>query len=185
MYRSTRWFMLAAVLSALLSGGALAQAPLDIDMNIITDKGVGKPIGTIRASETKNGFLRLDLNLSDDLPPGGHGFHVHANPDCGPAMSNNRMVAGLAAGGHYDPLNTGRHEGPSGKGHLGDLPILFVEVDEDGALEVTHSLIAPRLKLSDIRGRSLIIHANSDNFSDEPQPLGGGGARIACGVVPN
>jgi Cu-Zn family superoxide dismutase len=28
-----------------------------------------------------------------------------------------------------------------------------------------------------------MIHAGGDNYSDEPEPLGGGGARIACGVV--
>jgi Cu-Zn family superoxide dismutase len=49
---------------------------------------------------------------------------------------------------------------------------------------VTHSLVAPRLRLADILGRSLIIHAGSDNFSDEPAPLGGGGARIACVIIP-
>ena len=28
-----------------------------------------------------------------------------------------------AAGGQFDPLNTGDHEGPYGDGHLGDLPL--------------------------------------------------------------
>jgi Cu-Zn family superoxide dismutase len=27
------------------------------------------------------------------------------------------------------------------------------------------------------------VHAGGDNYADEPQPLGGGGARTACGVV--
>ena len=39
-------------------------------------------------------------------------------------------------------------------------------------------------KLSDLSGRSLMIHAAGDNYSDDPKPLGGGGARIACGVIP-
>ena len=94
-------------------------------------------------------------------------------------------MAGLAAGGHYDPLKTGRHEGPGGNGHAGDLPILYVEVDEEGNSEVTtHSVVIPKLKLSEIRGRSIMIHAGSDNFSDEPKPNGGGDERIACGVIP-
>lgn len=111
---------------------------------------------------------------------------MHENGSCGPAKdSSGKTRAGLAAGGHWDPEKTGKHEGPSGDGHLGDLPILYVEVDEeDGALPVTHSIVLPRLRLSDTRGRSLVIHADSDNYSDEPKPLGGGGARIACGVVP-
>jgi Cu-Zn family superoxide dismutase len=27
------------------------------------------------------------------------------------------------------------------------------------------------------------IHAGGDNYSDQPKPLGGGGARIACGTL--
>jgi Cu-Zn family superoxide dismutase len=29
-----------------------------------------------------------------------------------------------------------------------------------------------------------MIHEGGDNYSDQPKPLGGGGARIACGVIP-
>ncbi|HUS96029.1 MAG TPA: superoxide dismutase [Cu-Zn] SodC [Hyphomicrobiaceae bacterium] len=177
---------ISGCLVALLATGALAQEPkpIEIPMHLISEKGVGASVGVIRASETKNGFLRLDLDLTNELPPGGHGFHIHENGDCGTANKDGTPVAGLAAGGHYDPEKTGKHEGPSGKGHLGDLPILYVEIDEDGALPVSHSVIVPRLKLADIQGRSVMIHAESDNFSDQPKPLGGGGARIACGVVP-
>ncbi len=32
-------------------------------------------------------------------------------------------------------------------------------------------------------GRSIMIHAGGDNYSDTPARLGGGGARVACGVV--
>jgi Cu-Zn family superoxide dismutase len=37
--------------------------------------------------------------------------------------------------------------------------------------------------VKDVRGRSLIIHAGEDNYSDQPASLGGGGIRIACGVI--
>jgi Cu-Zn family superoxide dismutase len=117
-------------------------------------------------------------NLSG-LPPGLHGFHVHENPSCAPAEKEGKMVAGLAAGGHYDPAGTGRHEGPYGNGHLGDLPALYV--DPDG--KATQPVLAPRIKIKDLKGRTLMIHAGGDNYSDVPQKLGGGGARIACGVV--
>ena len=43
-------------------------------------------------------------------------------------------------------------------------------------------MMAPRLKIADLRGRAVIIHAGGDNYDDKPQPLGGGGGRIACGV---
>jgi len=42
---------------------------------------------------------------------------------------------------------------------------------------------APKLTLADLKGRSIMIHANGDNHSDTPKKLGGGGARVACGVI--
>jgi Cu-Zn family superoxide dismutase len=41
----------------------------------------------------------------------------------------------------------------------------------------------PHLTVADVKGRSIMIHGGGDNYSDQPAPLGGGGARIACGVV--
>ena len=38
--------------------------------------------------------------------------------------------------------------------------------------------------MEDVSGRALMIHEGGDNYADEPKPLGGGGARIACGVIP-
>jgi Cu-Zn family superoxide dismutase len=29
-----------------------------------------------------------------------------------------------------------------------------------------------------------MVHAGGDNHDDHPMPLGGGGARFACGVIP-
>ena len=47
----------------------------------------------------------------------------------------------------------------------------------------TTPVLAPRLKLSDVRNRALMIHAGGDNHADHPAPLGGGGGRVACGVI--
>ena len=38
-------------------------------------------------------------------------------------------------------------------------------------------------RAKDFAGRSLMIHAGGDNHADHPAPLGGGGARLVCGVV--
>jgi len=38
--------------------------------------------------------------------------------------------------------------------------------------------------VTDFAGKSLMIHAGGDNYSDTPKPLGGGGERVVCGVVP-
>ena len=37
---------------------------------------------------------------------------------------------------------------------------------------------------ADVAGRSLMIHAGGDNYADAPKPLGGGGNRMVCGVIP-
>ncbi len=85
----------------------------------------------------------------------------------------------MAAGGHLDPSKTTQHLGPySDQGHLGDLPALIVDKDGNANLP----MLAPRLKIADILNHSLMIHAGGDNYSDNPT-LGGGGARIACGVI--
>jgi superoxide dismutase, Cu-Zn family len=89
------------------------------------------------------------------------------------------MTAAAAAGAHYDPAKSGHHDSPWGDGHLGDLPALYVDADGNA----TQPVLAPRLKLSDLPGRALMVHAGGDNHADHPAPLGGGGARIACGVI--
>jgi Cu-Zn family superoxide dismutase len=168
------------VLSALLVGAASTAyaASTTVTINAIDANGVGKKIGTIELSDTNEG-LRITPQLSE-LPPGDHGFHVHVNPNCGAANGpNGQPAAGMAAGGHYDPANTGKHLGPQGEGHKGDMPVLTV----DASGKATKAVTAPHLTVADVKGRSIMIHAGGDNYSDQPAPLGGGGARIACGVA--
>src|SRR5262245_12847408 len=149
-----------------------------VTMNMIDANGVGKVIGTISLSDANEGLVIMP-ELAE-LPPGDHGFHVHVNPNCGPGPGpDGQPAAGLAAGGHFDPANTGKHLGPRGQGHKGDLPAL--RVDRGG--NATNAVVAQHLKLADVKGRSLMIHAGGDNYADQPAPLGGGGARIACGVI--
>ncbi len=38
--------------------------------------------------------------------------------------------------------------------------------------------------MEELKGRSLMIRAGGDNYSDLPEKGGGRGARIACGVMP-
>jgi len=150
---------------------------LVIQINLVNEQGISKNIGTITASDSQYGLI-LVPQLSE-LSPGTYGFHVHQNPDCSPSMKDAKQVAALAAGGHFDPAGTGHHVGPYGKGHLGDLPALFVGTDG----KATITILAPRLKVADLKGHSVIIHASGDNYSDQPEKLGGGGVRVACGVI--
>jgi Cu-Zn family superoxide dismutase len=167
---------LAIAVCVLLFAGFVYAEEIIVKVNLVSDQGVGKEIGTVSASDGKYGLV-LTPQLSE-LTPGLHGFHVHDKPDCSHAMKDGKAVPALAAGGHFDPAATGKHEGPYGNGHLGDLPALYVSADGKATLPV----VAPRLKVADIKGRSLMIHAGDDNYSDTPAPLGGGGARVACGI---
>lgn len=180
MHTQLRAVAMAAMLS--LHGAAFAEgggkAELSVPMNSVDRNGIGTALGHVQISETRYGVV-FTPSLTG-LPPGLHGFHLHTNPSCEPQEQDGNPVAALAAGGHFDPAGTNRHGLPWGDGHLGDLPALFV--DEAGSAQ--YPVLAPRLKLKDVRGRSLMIHAGGDNHADAPAPLGGGGARIACGVIP-
>jgi superoxide dismutase, Cu-Zn family len=152
--------------------------PVKVPINMIDASGVGKPAGTITISETAEG-LTLDTNLKG-LPPGEHGFHLHEKGSCAPGEKDGKTAAGIGAGAHFDPEATKAHKGPGGGGHKGDLPKLTV--DPKG--NAKEKLKVAGLKMEDVAGKSLMIHEGGDNYSDTPAPLGGGGARIACGVVP-
>lgn len=166
----------AVFLASCLAASAASAAELTVPMNRLAD---GTALGVVRITEVPGFGLVFAPDLGG-LPPGSHGFHLHEFGDCGAKEKDGTLVPGLAAGGHYDPQGTGRHEGPYGHGHLGDLPALWVE--QDGRAE--RPVLAQRPTLADLHGRALIIHGGGDTYSDAPEPLGGGGARIACGVVP-
>lgn len=169
----TRW-----IAAACLAACSLAQAAeLGVTLNLAEKQGDGATVGRVRITETPYGLAFYpDLK---GLPPGLHGFHVHEKPSCAPAENNGVMTPALAAGGHLDPQGTKKHGEPWGDGHLGDLPPLYVAADGSA----TAPVLAPRLKLADVKNRALMVHAGGDNHADHPAPLGGGGARVACGVI--
>ncbi len=156
---------------------AAAAADKTVAMHSVDTTGSGASVGAVTISESRYGLVFTPA-LSG-LAPGIHGFHVHEKPSCEAQEKDGKKVAALAAGGHYDPAKSGRHGTPWGDGHLGDLPPLFVEANGNASQPV----LAPRLKMADLKGRSLMIHAGGDNHADHPAALGGGGARVACGVI--
>lgn len=153
-------------------------APVKVTMNQVTPEGVGEAVGTVTVRQTKTG-IELAVDLAK-LSPGEHGFHLHEHGSCGPADKEGKKTAAQSAGGHWDPDATKAHKGPGGGGHKGDLPKLVVAANG----KVKAKLPVPGLTVVDVAGKSLMIHAGGDNYSDAPKPLGGGGDRIVCGVVP-
>lgn len=170
---------LAGSISLVLSAGSFASHHEEGKEVMMKNLETGNAIGTVMVSSHDDDGVVFTPKLSG-LTPGVHGFHVHQNGDCSSAMKDGKKVLGGAAGGHFDPENTDKHRAPwSERGHEGDLPVLYV--NEEG--EATQPIFAPELELEDIEGRALMIHAGGDNYSDSPKKLGGGGKRVACGVI--
>jgi Cu-Zn family superoxide dismutase len=150
--------------------------PLEFKVKVYrtSARGLGPYLGTITMRNTmieiagrREPALVLKAKLAD-LTPGPHAFHIHEFPDCGPKEKDGVMVPGMAAGAH---LFAGHMEGTqmvTYKSHLGNLPNLVANPDGTSTEEV----IAPRLALADLVGRSIMIHVSQDD----------GSAREACGV---
>ncbi|WP_071764615.1 superoxide dismutase family protein [Burkholderia ubonensis] len=174
---------IAAAIFALASGALVsheaAAAQLSVPMYEVNTDGTGHQVGTVLVLESPYGLL-FHAQM-EKLDASTHGFHVHEGGACEPSIINGKVVAAGAAGGHWDPEVTKKHAGPYGDGHRGDLPPLHADMNG----KVDELVLAPRIsKLDDVRGRTLVVHAGGDNFDDHPMPLGGGGSRMVCGVIP-
>ena len=138
----------------------------------------GDKVGSSALTQEADG-VRVAVEASG-LPPGVHGFHIHAVGKCEPPFTS--------AAGHFNPA------GQNHPHHAGDLPNLLVNADGGASMVVKTS----RFKVADLLdadGSALIIHANADNHANiptdryRPDPdaatlgTGDAGGRIACGVI--
>ncbi len=185
MLHLKRIFSAVAFCGLLLVGSGAHAEEVKADVFMATDAGPGAKVGTVTITDmaSKGGISDVHpgvVVVTDlaGLPPGLHGFHIHEKGDCSPVVKDGKAGPAMAAGGHYDPEKTGKHLGPDKGGHKGDLPVLSVGPDGKAKEKFT----IKDLTAKEVKGRAVMIHAGGDNYSDEPLPLGGGGARIACGV---
>lgn len=172
--------LLIGLAAALASAPAPAATPaLVAEMSFTSAAPRPGKAGEIRVAPSPDGAV-FTIRLND-IAPGSHGFHVHAAGSCADAPNAaGEMVPAGAAGPHWDPQATNAHRGPHSDGHMADLP--RIEADRDG--RAAASLIAPRITdISTLKGHALIVHVGADTYSDTPEPLGGGGKRLACGVL--
>lgn len=100
-------------------------------------------------------------------PVGPHGFHIHDKGNCKVGDPSDPFQA---AGGHWNPDRQ-----PHGN-HAGDFPVLFSNSGKSRMCFFTN-----RFKVSDVIGKSVIIHQNPDDY--RTQPAGDSGKRMACGVI--
>jgi len=161
---------LLALLSVSLAFGKSA-ATAKADLN----DSKGANVGTAKFKETPQG-VSLVIAVSN-LPPGVHGFHIHAVGKC-------EMPDFKSAGGHFNPEGK-KHgwENPEGH-HAGDLQNLTVDAKGKAKVKVVVTGVTlgdgPN-SLFQSQGTALVIHANPDD--NKTDPAGNAGARIACGVI--
>ena len=130
--------------------------------------------GTVEFIE-KRGGLSLVADVQQ-LPPGDHGFHIHKAGD----------LRGEGCKGACDHFHKGPaqpHGGPpSSKAprHTGDLGNIT------GPKSKT-TYFLPGLLISDLYGRSVIVHADPDDLgkgtAEDSTTTGHSGARIGCALI--
>jgi len=134
----------------------------------------GTKVGGATLVDTPGG-VKISARFTE-LPPGEHGFHVHAVGRCEPPFES--------AGGHFNPMSKqhGR-DNPQGP-HAGDLPNVQMSDRREGTIEIVLrrvSLNGGPTRLLDSDGASLVVHERADDYVTDP--AGSAGARIACGVI--
>ena len=111
------------------------------------------------------------------LPAGEHGFHIHKAGDL-------RGEGCKLACDHFHDGPPCNHGGPPGKGagerHTGDLGNISMR-------EAPYTYTLKGLKVEDLWGRSVIVHADVDDLGlggeEDSLTTGHSGKRIACAVI--
>lgn len=172
--RMAKKLLLLASLAVLVAPATAYELRAEVKLYNTAGNHVGK------ATLTQQGDGKVAVHARvHDLPPGFHGFHVHAVGQCTAPFTS--------AGGHFD-LNQHTH-----RDHQGDFPVLLVNADGTAHPKFT----TDRFSVADLfdgDGSAIIIHANADNYANIPSryaaapdamtlATGDAGDRIACGVV--
>lgn len=138
----------------------------------------GQTIGHATYTQGTEGVL-IEVKVKD-LPPGKHGMHFHEVGTC-EDHAHFKLAKGhiMPTGKPHGYLN---ENGP----HEGNLPNLIVTQDGTAHVELYSELVSlygrdRQPALLDEDGSTLMIHINADDHTT--QPIGGAGARIACGVI--
>jgi superoxide dismutase, Cu-Zn family len=159
----------------LSSGSALAQGAPPPQAKGEFKHAAGEAIGNLTMTQLPDGTVMVSAEVKG-MPPGDHGFHIHAVGSCAPNFD--------AAGPHYNPQSK-QHglENPDGP-HAGDLPSITVRPDGGGTLSAKTTLVTITpgpTTIFDGDGSAVIIHAQPDDQKTDPS--GNSGARIVCAVL--
>lgn len=127
--------------------------------------------GTVRFHQGESGVLVvadiLGLPASAEICKNDiFAFHIHSGSGC----SGNEDDPFANAGTHYNPKDCPHPH------HAGDMPPLFGAGGRAFLVFLTD-----RFTVSEILGKTVIIHDRPDDFTT--QPSGNAGSKIACGVI--
>ncbi|NEW39628.1 superoxide dismutase family protein [Nocardia cyriacigeorgica] len=171
------------------STGGHGETPAAGGTKVELKDAAGTTVGTADITEAGS-FLRISVE-ANGLRPGFHGLHIHQVGKCEPnsvAPTGGSPGDFLSAGGHLQVGAANSHPAS------GDLTSLQVREDGNATLVTT----TDKVSMADIRGKALMIHADSDNFGNIPGrytraggtgpdeatlATGDAGGRVACGVI--
>jgi Cu-Zn family superoxide dismutase len=172
--------LIVAVVAAVTLAGPGATADRKVRRAVAPVKDVnGKLVATVTFTAQESGVVHVSV-WGEGLPPGFHGFHVHAVGVC------DRRTNFMSAGGHL--AASGQTHGS----HDGDLPVLLVNRDGTARERVNTDRFGLG-RLLDTDGSAVVIHELADNYANIPDrygtpdtttlATGDSGGRIGCGVV--
>lgn len=115
--------------------------------------------GTVCFSQRRDGVLvTVWLKGLPQTETGFFAVHIHMGGDC------------RTPGGHWNPTEAAHPV------HAGDLPPVL-----SCRGRAIQTVLTCRFRVSDVVGRTVVIHAGPDDF--RTQPSGNPGAVLACGVI--
>lgn len=109
-------------------------------------------------------------------PDKARGFHIHEVGDCSAEDAS-------SAGGHFNPGDHEHGTREAEDSHAGDLGNITADSHGTsvGVIEGVTKFTLQDGEDTNIVGRSVIVHTDTDDL--ESQPVGDAGARAACGVI--
>ena len=167
-----RLFLATAISTALLSAPAMAEIGTTATASFVDQDG--EVTGSASLTQVNAGVL-IDLEVTGLPAESWVAFHVHEGGTCDPADDHE------SAGDHFSPSDAAHgffvEDGP----HEGDMPNQYVPADGVLRAQVLNTMVTLDGGDTDLRGRTLMLHAEPDDY--ESQPSGDAGARIGCAVI--
>ena len=160
------------IATALLTVPALADTGASTSATFVDQDGAEN--GSATLTQVNAGVL-IELDLRNLPPESWVAFHIHEDGTCDPADDHD------SAGGHYTATGAAHGFLADGGPHEGDMPNQYVPADGMLRAQVLNTFVTLDGGDAAVRGRSLMIHADPDDY--ESQPAGDAGARIACAVI--